>query len=139
MIVAHTGDRHAAHRRVLGVRPGLTQNKDKTVADTATGLLEDAQSKLKLGLWDGIATLLADLEEDAAAKPLHSMFGLNLQSDDGLATHAHIATVLRQYVDKQRALELYGALRSDAEYTGPRPKKGQVTAVQKNECLQERC
>ena len=51
MIVAHTGDRHAANRRVLGVRPGLAQNKGKTVADTATGLLEDAQSKLKLGLW----------------------------------------------------------------------------------------
>ena len=115
MIVAHTGDRHAAHRRVLGVRPGLAQNKDKTVAATATGLLEDAQSKLKLGLWDGIATLLADLEQDAASAPLHSLFGLNLQSDEDRATHAHIVNVLRQYVDKQRALELYGALRSDAK------------------------
>ena len=115
MIVAHTGDRHAAHRRVLGVRPGLAQNKDKTVAATATGLLEDAQSKLKLGLWDGIATLLADLEQDAASAPLHSLFGLNLQSDEDLATHSHIVNVLRQYVDKQRALELYGALRSDAK------------------------
>ncbi|MGB0675649.1 MAG: hypothetical protein ACPGOU_05435, partial [Candidatus Nanopelagicales bacterium] len=115
MIVAHTGDRHAAHRRVLGVRPGLAQTKDKTVAHTATGLLEDAQSKLKLGLWDGIATLLADLEADAATAPLHSLFGLNLQTEEGHAIHAHIAGVLRQYVDKQRALELYGALRSDAK------------------------
>ena len=55
--------------------------------------LSHAQSKLKLGLWDGIATLLADLEQDAASAPLHSLFGLNLQSEEGHAIHAHIVGV----------------------------------------------
>jgi hypothetical protein len=114
IIATHTGDRHVALRNRLKPGAYLAQLGDMTVADAATAHLEDVQSRQVLGLWDGIATLLHDVEEDAKT----SMFGLSLLGldfTDGRERqlHKHFVSVLQAYLDRQRTLELFGALKEE--------------------------
>ena len=115
IIKAHTGDRHQAHRQTLKPRSELVQGGSKTVAETATALLEDQQARQVFGLWDGIGTLIHDLEENAAAEPMISLFGFDLRDTKEKAFHDNILSVLAKYRDCSRALELYGALRADIQ------------------------
>jgi hypothetical protein len=112
MISAHTGDRHAHHRKTLKPRSELVQGGSKTVAETVTALLEDQQARQVFGLWDGIGTLIHDLEENAAAEPMISLFGFDLRDKKEKALHDNILSVLAKYRDCSRAPELYGALRT---------------------------
>ena len=123
MITAHAGDKHAFHRKALSVRSALSQTGSKTVAETATGLTEEMQCRDELNLFDGIKTLLKDVLANAKIKPPVSLMGFDLSTDpDGTplhrehqALHAHVVSVLRTYVDRAQALELYGALRSEIQ------------------------
>jgi hypothetical protein len=89
------------------------QHGDKTVAKIATAHLEDVQAAKVLGLWDPFATLLHDLEYDAKHCDGYrfSRLGLDLTNSTDLATHHHVLEFIRKYLDRQRALELFGALR----------------------------
>ena len=67
-----------------------------TVATTATAHLEDVQSREVLGLWDGIASLVRDLEQNA----LHSrhgisVLGIDLSCREGRKHHQRIMSVLK--------------------------------------------
>jgi len=114
IIAAHVGDRHQEQRKRLKPAAHLRQTDDMTVATTATVHLEDVQSREVLGLWDGIASLVRDLEQNA----LHSrhgisVLGIDLSCREGRKHHQRIMSVLHSYRDCQRALELYGALQED--------------------------
>jgi hypothetical protein len=69
-----------------------------------------------LGLWDDIATLLHDVEGDVKRVQFgSSLLGLDLTDFEGRELHQHIVKVLRVYVDRQRALEMFGALKSGTQ------------------------
>ena len=61
MIIAHTGDRHAAQRAALKPQGHMYQQPDRTVQDTCTLHLEHVQKEHILGIWDGVATFLIDV------------------------------------------------------------------------------
>ena len=115
IVAAHVGDRHMALRKKTKAQQHLLQHGDKTVAKTTTAHLEDVQAARVLGLWDHFATFLHDIEADAKSFDGYrvSMLGIDLGSEEGRAGHAHILRVVRKYLDRQRALELFGALRPE--------------------------
>jgi hypothetical protein len=117
IVAAHVGDRLMALRRKLKAPQHLLQHGDKTVAKTTTAHLEDVQAARVLGLWDHFATFLHDIEVDAKSNDGFSvtMLGFDLSSPKGRTAHSHILTVVRKYLDRQRALELFGALRPEIQ------------------------
>jgi hypothetical protein len=117
IVAAHVGDRLMALRKKVRAPQHLLQHGDKTVAKIATAHLEDVQAAKVLGLWDPLATLLHDLEYDAKLCDGYRVFrlGLDLGRSEDLATHHHVMEFLCQYLDRQRALELFGALRPEIQ------------------------
>ena len=117
IVAAHVGDRHMALRKKVKAPQQLLQHGDKTVAKTCTAHLEDVQAARVLGLWDHFATLKRDIIADAKSNNGYSvsMLGIDLTSPEGRAGHDHILNVLDKYIDRQRALELFGALRPEIQ------------------------
>jgi hypothetical protein len=117
IVSAHVGDRLMALRKKLKAPQHLLQHGDKTVPKTATAHLEDVQASKVLGLWDHFATSLHDLENDAKTCDGYkvSVLGLDLRNSEDLATHHHVMGLVRKYLDRQRALELFGALRPEIQ------------------------
>jgi hypothetical protein len=70
-----------------------------------------------LGLWGPFAAFLHDLEHDAKHCDGYrvSLLGLDLTSREDAATHHHVLELVRKYLDRQRALELFGALRPEIQ------------------------
>ena len=87
------------------------------MAKTTTAHLEDVQAARVLGLWDHFATLRRDIIADAKSNTGYSvsMLGIDLTSPEGRAGNDHILRVLDKYIDRQRALELFGALRPEIQ------------------------
>jgi hypothetical protein len=89
----------------------------KTVAQVATAHLEDVQAAKVLGLWGPFTALIHDLEYDAKSCDGYSVsrLGLDLTNPVDLETHHHAMAFFREYLDRQRALELFGALRPEIQ------------------------
>ena len=66
LVDAHVGDRLMALRKKVKAPNHLLQHGDKTVAKVATAHLDDVQASQVLGLWDSFATIIHDLDSDAA-------------------------------------------------------------------------
>ena len=117
IVAAHVGDRLMALRKKVKAPQQRLQHGDKTVATTATQHLDEVQAARVLGLWDHFATLLHDLEKDERENDTFtvSILGLDLGSSDGMATHRHVLHLIRKYLDRQRALEFFGALRPEVQ------------------------
>ena len=117
LVDAHVGDRLMALRKKVKAPNHLLQHGDKTVAKVATAHLDDVQACQVLGLWDSFATIIRDLDSDAAdCDGFHvTKLGFDLSDEAGLQAHHHVMEVLRTYLDRQRALELFGALRPDIQ------------------------
>jgi hypothetical protein len=114
IVDAHVGDRLMALRKKVKAPQHLLQHGDRTVARTSTAHLEDVQAAKVLGLWDPFATFLHDLEKDAKRGSI-SLLGLDLTNQRDLDTHRHVLALVRKYLDHQRALELFGALRPEIQ------------------------
>jgi hypothetical protein len=117
IVAAHVSDRLMALRKKVKAPNHLLQHGGKTVAQVATAHLEDGQAAKVWGLWDPFATIIHDIEFDAEQCDGYSVsrLGLDLTNPADLATHHHALAFFREYLDRQRALELFGALRPEIQ------------------------
>jgi hypothetical protein len=117
IVAAHVGDRLMALRKKAKAPNHLLHHGGKTVAQVATAHLEDVQAAQVLGLWDPFATLIQDIESDAERCDGYQVtrLGLDLSNPEDLAAHHHALAFFREYLDRQRALELFGALRPEIQ------------------------
>jgi hypothetical protein len=65
------------------------------VATVSQALIEEAQSRTQMGLWNNIGTLIASLEQDWRRRPSVSMFGLDPRDDEHKSIHVHIMEVMQ--------------------------------------------